>query len=405
MHWLSLDRARLRRPIGALIATAIAVSLGGAGLAPSASALSDGTVLTVTGHGYGHGRGMSQWGAVGYAVDRSWDWRQILDHYYGGTALAGDAGNPVLDVRLEARVGQTLLATGRPGTLTIAGPAGPVATGQSAVQVQRVAAGVMRVFTAPGCGGPWSILGDVAGRVAVSTTAAPNPADLVQLCEPTGLRSYRGELAVVDDGATIQTTNRVAAEDYLRGVVPRESPAYFGDLGAGKGMNALRAQAVAARSYALSEQRWSYAKTCDTTSCQVYSGAAWTPYGQAMQVLEDARTDRAIAETSGTVRRSPNGSIARTEFGSSSGGWTAGGTFPAVIDEGDSYSGNKNNTWTTQLTVAQLRSALGLQGFQALQITKRNGLGEWGGRVVELAVDTGAGTAVFSGSSAQSKRG
>ena len=37
-------------------------------------------------------------------------------------------------------------------------------------------------------------------------------------------------------------------------------------------MNALRAQAVAARSFALSQNRYSYAKTCDTSSCQVYGG-------------------------------------------------------------------------------------------------------------------------------------
>ena len=47
-----------------------------------------------TGRGYGHGRGMGQWGAYGFAVDLGADYRAILDHYYGGTSLAGNAGNP-----------------------------------------------------------------------------------------------------------------------------------------------------------------------------------------------------------------------------------------------------------------------------------------------------------------------
>jgi SpoIID/LytB domain protein len=348
---------------------------------------------------------MSQWGAVGYAVDRGWDWTQILDHYYGGTVLSRDAGNGLIDVRLESRQGQTLLVTGPVGSLTISGSAGVLAGGQSAVQVARLSPGVVRVFTAPGCGGPWSALADIAGRVSIASAASVAYGDLVQLCDATGLRAYRGELAAIDDGTKLQTVNRVVMEDYLRGVVPRESPAYFGDLGGGRGINALRAQAVAARSYAYSEQRWSYAKTCDTTSCQVYGGAAWTPYGQAAQILEDARTDRAVAETAGTVRRFPSGVLARTEFSSSSGGWTAGGTFPAVLDEGDSYAGNKNYMWSTQITVGQLRSALGLPGFASLQVTSRNGLGDWGGRVQEVALDTGSGTVVVSGNTMRSKLG
>jgi hypothetical protein len=113
-------------------------------------------------------------------------------------------------------------------------------------------------------------------------------------------------------------------------VVPRESPASWADQGGGAGLNALKAQAVAARSYAWAENRNPpLYKTCDTTACQVYGGA-----GLNGVRIEDARTDKAIADTAGEVRLL-NGSVARTEFSSSTGGWTAGGTFPAVEDTGD----------------------------------------------------------------------
>ena len=62
-------------------------------------------------------------------------------------------------------------------------------------------------------------------------------------------------------------------DDYLRGVVPRESPASWGDASGGKGMAALQAQAVAARSYAAAQNRYSWAQTCDYQNCQVYGGA------------------------------------------------------------------------------------------------------------------------------------
>ena len=74
----------------------------------------------------------------------------------------------------------------------------------------------------------------------------------------------------------VRTVNTVYMQDYLRGVVPRESPASWGSDAGGAGLNALMAQAVAARSYAWAEDRAAYAKTCDTTACQVYGGAGFS---------------------------------------------------------------------------------------------------------------------------------
>ena len=49
-------------------------------------------------------------------------------------------------------------------------------------------------------------------------------------------------------------------------------PSQWSEMGDGAGQAALEVQAVAARSYALAEVRYDYAKTCDTIRCQVYSG-------------------------------------------------------------------------------------------------------------------------------------
>ena len=77
----------------------------------------------VHGTGYGHGRGMSQYGAYGWAVDYGWTWEEILDFYYGGTVLA-DVENSDIRVRLTAwdnTEDVTLVSTSGPLTVTFAG--------------------------------------------------------------------------------------------------------------------------------------------------------------------------------------------------------------------------------------------------------------------------------------------
>jgi len=83
----------------ALVATTAAVAAPTA--APIAEAATDDVVaIVIEGTGFGHGRGMSQWGAYGYAVDHGWEWNDILDHYFGGTDTATTASDQRITVRL-----------------------------------------------------------------------------------------------------------------------------------------------------------------------------------------------------------------------------------------------------------------------------------------------------------------
>jgi SpoIID/LytB domain protein len=185
--------------------------------------------------------------------------------------------------------------------------------------------------------------------------------------------------------------------DYLKGVVPRESPASWGNFGGGKGIEALKAQAVAARSYSAAENRYpGVAKTCDTTACQVYNGASQTINGST--VKEEPQTNTAVDATAGEVRML-NGAIARTEFSSSTGGYTAGGTFPAVVDEGDSTSSNPNHTWTAKIgvDVVEARYSGGRGSLQDIKILERNGLGDEGGRVKRLRLVFDGGNVELTG--------
>lgn len=363
--------SRLRRALAPVLAVLLGAGvLAGTSTTGASAAAGD---VTITGHGYGHGRGLSQWGAYGYATSHGWNHLQILSHYYSNTTM-GELGNPMISVRLT---GQDNVATQvYSGQAFDAG--GYTISPGIVAQISRNPDGSWQLTTRYGCGGA------VGGTTLISDPAfrpVSDPGDditrMLSVCAQNS-RAYRGGLGVTWDGSSLRTVNYLAVQDYLRGVVPRESPASWGDANGGSGMNALMAQAVAARSYAWAENRSSYAKTCDTTSCQVYGGA-----GLNGTRIEDRRSDYAIAATAGQVRML-GGQVARTEFASSSGGYTAGGVFPAVPDLGDDASPLHN--WSTVVSSAKISSAFGVGTLQSITVLSRNGLGPDGGRVTKVRV-------------------
>lgn len=346
--------------------------------------------VALTGHGYGHGRGLSQYGSYGYATLYGWNHQQILGHYYSNTT-PGDLGNPMMTVRLTALDG---IAPEVASSVDFTAANLPVAGGSSA-QISRNSDGSWQLTTRNTCGGAVTWTGrvtDTGFRTLVQPTGLR---DMLTTCGPE-IRTYRGHLGVAWDGSSLRTVNHVVMEDYLRGVVPRESPASWAD--APGGINSLMAQAVAARSYGWAENRTSYAKTCDTTSCQVYGGAGlnWTT------LLEDPRTNDAIDRTYGQVRIL-NGVVARTEFSSSSGGYTAGGTFPAVPDDGDVKSPNHN--WSTSIPASTVGNAFGVGTLQEVTVLTRNGLGADGGRVLTVRVSGTTRSTVVTGDGFRSALG
>ncbi len=414
--------------------------------------------LVITGHGYGHGRGLGQWGAYGYAVEKGWDYRRILDHYYGNTTVGKLGPSSAIGVRLlsnDAKPvaihqstgrlfftvnGETfgpdtaaLPATGAP-TAGVSGPSGtaaakpgPVAVGgpvatippspqtdpatltsappappvistippligpsgiapgfPAVVRIQLVSAGRFTISEATSCAGPWALRATVnAASVSVSTgqTEVTEPASMLQVCTSSGRRTYRGDLAAVDGKPGQYLVNQVNMEEYLRGVLPAEVPSGWGAKP--NGMEALKAQAVAARSYAAAEKRPGLANTCDTTACQVYSGRGEFRGGTFVS-FEDQRADDAIRSTAGEVRFDKAGGVVRTEFSSSTGGQTAPGAFPPVVDEGDRNAANPHVMWTVTLTAARLESGRKLGAFKDIAITLRDGVGPYGGRVQNL---------------------
>jgi stage II sporulation protein D len=124
---------------------------------------------------------------------------------------------------------------------------------------------------------------------------------------------YRGLLEVRPGEAGLTVVNVVNLEDYLKGVVPNElSPDAFPQL------EALKAQAVAARTYVL-RNRGGYSSRgydiCATASCQVYRGKS----------TEKVLSTQAVDETRGTIA-SYQGSLINALYTSTCGGHTETGS-------------------------------------------------------------------------------
>lgn len=391
------------------------------GVDPVAVAPAAGDVtINLEGRGWGHGLGLSQWGAYGYAVEKGWTAAQILDLYYGNTVSGTLPADSVVSVRLQALDGAPTAVVSEGGRLEIVGVSATMWKSVVSVEVSEGVYAVWARADAQVCPAPgadlgatgWTLVsGGVSGQVDVRSaddvaSPAPTVQQLPALCEPSGtVRTYRGVIRAVNDAAgSNRTVNIVPVEQYLRSVIAKEMSPSWASAGNGNGIEALKAQAVAARTYAMAETRAAYAKTCDTQSCQVYAGVATrTSLGAAYISVEFPSTDAAVSATAGIVRRLSSGALAYTYFSASSGGYTAPGPgglapFPAVPDEGDATSANPSHEWTATLTGSQISAKYPAIGtFVSLKVTNRNGYGEWGGRVTQVRIDGTAGWVAPSG--------
>ena len=358
-----------------------------------------GLAMVIEGQGNGHGRGLSQYGAVGWSTIYGKDWTWILDHYYGGTSMGAVPAGTRMTVRLTAQDnlqtaviasgGNAFWVGGTPGYFTSM-VAREVASsgGQYTYQVWGKT-GTAECPSSNDSLASWVSLGPVttvAGlpSVTFSVPGADDPAtpaaSLLGVCDAAGaVRHYRGNIfASNGTSGENRTMSDVEIESYVRGVIPRESPASWADRGNGTGINALKAQAVAARSYGLAQgggitnRRYTYAKTCDTTNCQVYGGAGTRASATAnVVVIEDSRSDRAVAETALMIRvRAATPLVpVSTEFSSSNGDRTAGVNFPAVDDPGDKIDYNPYSRWTRVLDLESFAARVGLATITKIEVS------------------------------------
>jgi stage II sporulation protein D len=326
-------------PLAALVALLLLLAGGdvaarGEQLATTAEQVTTTRVLTlsVSGRGWGHGVGMGQWGAHGFARQGA-SYAEILAHYYRGTQL-GKADATRMRVLLVERAKSIAISS-----------AGPLAVTDASGAQYELAAG--RYSLGPGF------------RLEADPGAPAQPLPGPLVFAPRGAplavngKRYRGTVELAAENGALRAVNAVPMEAYLPGVVPSEMPSSWP-------AEALKAQAVAARSYALATRKPSgpFDAYADVRS-QVYGGI-------------DAEHPATSAAVQATAREIVlyQGKVAITYFFSTSGGKTADVTevwpgsqpVPYLVSVPDPYdNASPHHTWGPVAIASQaLRSGLKL---------------------------------------------
>ena len=367
-------------------------------------------VFSVLGHGWGHGHGLSQWGAQG-AASQGVSADTITSTYYPGTSRGVLAEAPIR-VLLQADEGRdtqvyaasglkaTDVATGQSETL----PSGPTrwrATVDAAgLHLQSLTGSTWTAYAIDASAGPSpSPSPSPSGSASPAPSPSPSPApayagplrfsgpEVVRVAFPDGTsRDYRGAVqAVKTSSSTLQSIDVLSMEDYLLGVVPRESSSSWKPA-------ALQAQAIAARSYSAYKRAHASGTydICDTTQCQVFGGTRVYASDGSSIALEPASTTDAVHATAGVVR-TYNGAPIFAEFSSSNGGWSTDGGQPYLVPQRDDWDGavpNPVHSWTASLRASDLERRYPAVGtLQRIRVTRRDGNGEWGGRVKDVVLE------------------
>ncbi len=345
-------------------------------------------VFELEGLGYGHGIGMSQFGAEGMGRLGK-GYREIVKFYYPGTRLAEVSSGRQIRVGLSGIVSSTPQGTGavvpaRSG-LSLSHRGSPIAlpanAGRKPVSTFRVVRGnsglaVWAVSAAKAV----KVAGGLGGSVRWQTSSSVAKSKVGVQASNGNKRTYRGFIDVVASPSSVYVVNRLLLEDYLRSVVSSEVPSSWTDA-------ALRAQAVAARSYALLAQVNARAANraydiCDTTSCQVYSPIS----------AESGAEVSAVQDTAHRYLRDA-GQPVFAMFSSANGGYSVAGSRSYLVAKKDPYdgvvtgSGNWGHNWSTSVSASKIESAWPQIGtLKTLKVLGRDGNGSWGGRVLSVGL-------------------
>jgi stage II sporulation protein D len=344
------------------------------GILAAAAPVSAASRMTIRGAGFGHGVGMSQYGAMGYA-EHGATYDQILAHYYSGTQLGtADVSQPVRVLIGSSSGATTFSGAERAGSRTLDPAKSYRAVRRSFDQVDLRKPSGKRIatFTAP-----LQIDGGADGFVLA------------------GHGAYRGILELRPGAFGLNAIDVASLDDYVRGVVSAESPSSWP-------IEALKAQAVAARTYAITTSKGGngFDQYADTRS-QMYRGIA----------AETPSTDQAVAETAGQVV-TYQGTPVTTYFFSTSGGRTenvenvfGGEASPWLRSVDDPYDNvSPRHRWKLKMTLASAQARLGglVKGrFKGIKVVKRGA----SPRVLKAYVVGSRGRTSVTGSTLRSRFG
>ena len=342
--------------IWGVLLVGVFMAVGVLALAPQAEGA--GTVK-VCGSGYGHGVGLSQYGAYGRAKAGQ-GYARIIKAYYRNTSLRRYSSNPYVRVMLGRKsLDGSFYVTVRSGSkarLRNLKTNGTVALGPANYRVRYLSG--RRLY---------QVTNSSSGRSVGSYTGPIRFERVSGSLLAYGGKRYRGMLLAKASGSGLYLVNQLRLEDYVRGVVPNEMPSSWA-------FEALKSQAVAARSYARATKRGGTFDFYADTRDQVYGGAS----------SETRATNRAVGATA-RVAVVYGGKAIKAFFYSSNGGYSEDSAYvfglspylKAVRDTDSarrSFEARVGSPWTRWSGTINLyaSSKLGVGRIRSLRVLARS---------------------------------
>jgi SpoIID/LytB domain protein len=407
-------RRRARRLVLATLVALVVVPFSQQGAAAGGG-------FSFYGSGDGHGIGMSQWGAYGLA-QMGWSHGQILKHFYRGTAVGVSSSVP-RSIRVGLTSGRTIVH--------LKAQVGPVRLWQGSANgalVGKIPAG--ETWSVVAKNRAWAVRAGNGHLVGGHLWGGPRQ-DLIVTYADTGARVFIPEADAIwyqgfsygrgtiemnltscgdANGCVERLIARLRFEDYLRGL---------GEVPASWPMEAMRAQAVAARTYAAYDVQH-YGRRADC-NCDITDGAGDQTYiGWNREGGSDGdRWVQAVTSTAGEVV-TYGGALIQAFYAASDGGhsdsvedvWHGGNPaykipwLTGVCDPGESTGANPWTAWTKNYTAGEVTSRLapytGSIGTLRRFTSIRRGEG---GRIISAVAAGAGGSATVTGTEMKSALG
>jgi len=368
----------------------------------------------IVGSGWGHGVGLSQYGALGQALDGK-SWQDILAHYYPGTNLSDSPSDKQITVGLsqdKTAVFVRLDKLSDDAQLEVSIDGNVVATLGSGTVI-RVESNSNAIVSSGGADGRAEARGSgkkvsfriSAGSGLINTSSGTPDTNAGSSLATPGHRYKYGILDVVyggdNDGRPDLYTSisMRLADEYLLGI---------GEMSSTWNTAALVAQVVASRSYGLGKLNSGLRGNC---GCHIYNNATdqvYVGYSKESDAWRDA-VNSAVTSSNQPAVLTYGGKAVTAYFASSTGGrtmstmdaWGGNVSWSQSVDDNWSINArNPNARWGVRMSQSGMATALGLSNVQSIEVVERYSSGA---AKILVAKDSNGGSVTLSGRTFQAR--
>jgi SpoIID/LytB domain protein len=368
----------------------------------------------IVGSGWGHGVGLSQYGALGQALEGR-SWQDILSHFYPGTNLGDSPGDKQIVVGLsqdKTAVFVRLDKFSDDAQLEMSIDGNPVATIGSGTVI-RIEANGTSVVTSGGDDGRAEARGSGkkisfrinAGSGLINTNSGTPETNALSALSSPGHRYKYGTLNVVYGG---DNDGRVDLYTSISMRLADEYPLGIAEMSSSWPKAALVAQVVASRSYGLGKANSGLRGNC---GCHIYNNATdqvYVGYSKESDAWRDA-VSSAVNGAGQPAVLTFGGKAITAYFASSTGGrtmstldaWGGNVAWSQSVDDNWSLNArNPNARWGVRMSQSAIAAALGLSNVQSIDVVERYNSGA---AKTLVAKDSSGGSVTLSGRTFQAR--